>query len=405
MERLAFLNLYIVFFVALACAAQTPPASNNYQVPLREGLTIVRTFRSPKGEDYESITRVTQLAASTVKLTFSTDEAPFGEGNPAAALMGDCAANSGQGKPRKTRTVVRTVQRQDLETAHEYRQGFYLCGSGEESYPGSTAVGVSAAVLRELSAKGQTPLKVAVANPAAAFGSLVKGLLGGASKAVDDASILSGVLTRVERGTLPFKVLVNDEEVELPAVHAQERFGDEVMEFWILNDPANPLILRVSATNGSQFLQVIKLSYPSSAVASSASGASSRPTDAATSRIERDLAERGRTTVYGIYFDFASDHLKPESNLVLAEIAHVLQKNPGWSLAVDGHTDNVGGDPYNLDLSKRRATAVKQALMTQYRIDGRRLQTNGYGASRPKDTNETVEGRSRNRRVELVKTS
>jgi outer membrane protein OmpA-like peptidoglycan-associated protein len=320
-------------------------------------------------------------------------------------LLGDCATNPGQGKPRKTRTVVRTVQRQDLETAHEYRQGFYLCGSGEESYPGSTAFGVSAAVLRELNAKGQTPLKVAVANPAAAFGSLVKGLLGGASKAVDDASILSGVLTRVERGTLPFKVLVNDEEVELPAVHAQERFGDEVMEFWILNDPANPLILRVSATNGSQFLQVIKLSYPSSAGASSASGASSRPTDAATSRIERDLAERGRTTIYGIYFDFASDRLKPESNLVLAEIAHVLQKNPGWSLAVDGHTDNVGGDPYNLDLSKRRAAAVKQALVTQYRIDERRLQTNGYGASRPKDTNDTVEGRSRNRRVELVKTS
>jgi outer membrane protein OmpA-like peptidoglycan-associated protein len=88
---------------------------------------------------------------------------------------------------------------------------------------------------------------------------------------------------------------------------------------------------------------------------------------------------------------------------VLAEIARVVQQNPSWSLAVEGHTDNIGGDASNIDLSKRRAAAVKQALVARYRIDGQRLQTNGYGASRPKDTNDTIEGRARNRRVELVK--
>ena len=81
----------------------------------------------------------------------------------------------------------------------------------------------------------------------------------------------------------------------------------------------------------------------------------------------------------------------------------MLRKNPTWSLAVEGHTDSIGGAASNLELSKRRSAAVKQALTERYRIDRNRLQTNGYGygESRPKDTNDTFEGRARNRRVEL----
>ena len=202
--------------------------------------------------------------------------------------------------------------------------------------------------------------------------------------------MLSGVLTRVERGTVPFKVLVNDEPVELAAVHARGRLGGEAAEFWILDDPANPLALRWAIGDESQRLQVIKLSYPLG------------QTTTAT-RLERDLTQEGRAVVYGIYFDFASDHIKEESDAVLAEIARVLQQHPTWSLAVEGHTDNIGGDTDNLTLSRRRAAAVKQALVTRYKVDDKRLQTSGYGASRPKDTNQTLEGRARNRRVELVR--
>ena len=54
--------------------------------------------------------------------------------------------------------------------------------------------------------------------------------------------------------------------------------------------------------------------------------------------------------MYGIYFDFASDRIKEESEPVLSEIAKVLQQNPVWALSVEGHTDSIGGDPYNLDL-------------------------------------------------------
>jgi outer membrane protein OmpA-like peptidoglycan-associated protein len=70
---------------------------------------------------------------------------------------------------------------------------------------------------------------------------------------------------------------------------------------------------------------------------------------------------------------------------------------------VEGNTDNIGGDAYNLDLSKRRAAAVKEALVTQYHIAADRLSTNGFGASHPIETNDTLEGRARNRRVELTR--
>jgi outer membrane protein OmpA-like peptidoglycan-associated protein len=88
---------------------------------------------------------------------------------------------------------------------------------------------------------------------------------------------------------------------------------------------------------------------------------------------------------------------------VLKEIAQAMTDNPDWKLTVEGHTDNIGGNPYNLELSERRAAAVKQTLVSQYNIGADRLLTGGFGASRPIATNDTLEGRARNRRVELVR--
>jgi outer membrane protein OmpA-like peptidoglycan-associated protein len=121
----------------------------------------------------------------------------------------------------------------------------------------------------------------------------------------------------------------------------------------------------------------------------------------AASTIQQQLASTGKADVYGIYFDFASDRIKEESEPVLAEIARVLAGNPAWTLNVHGHTDNIGSDASNLDLSTRRAAAVKQALVARYKIAPARLSTGGFGESRPIETNDTLEGRARNRRVEL----
>jgi outer membrane protein OmpA-like peptidoglycan-associated protein len=80
-----------------------------------------------------------------------------------------------------------------------------------------------------------------------------------------------------------------------------------------------------------------------------------------------------------------------------------MRRNPDWKLSIEGHTDAVASDRYNLELSGRRAAAVKEALVGTFEIAGGRLTTAGYGESRPQDRNDTVEGRARNRRVELVR--
>ena len=109
----------------------------------------------------------------------------------------------------------------------------------------------------------------------------------------------------------------------------------------------------------SSQLQVIKITYP----------AQKKPTAAPTSS-EQYLQEKKKVEIYGIYFNFASDRLKPESTPVLQEIARVMQAHPDWKLSVGGHTDNIGGDAYNLDLSQRRTAAVKQALSNGVRHRG-----------------------------------
>jgi outer membrane protein OmpA-like peptidoglycan-associated protein len=115
------------------------------------------------------------------------------------------------------------------------------------------------------------------------------------------------------------------------------------------------------------------------------------------------LAEKKPVEIYGIYFDFASATIRPESEAVLSEIADILERNPDWTLNVDGHTDNIGGLAFNQQLSEQRAAAVKDALVTRYQIAPNRLLTRGYGLTRPVESNDTLAGRARNRRVELLR--
>ena len=107
--------------------------------------------------------------------------------------------------------------------------------------------------------------------------------------------------------------------------------------------------------------------------------------------------------VYDLYFDFNSETIREESEPTLREIAEVLRRNPDWQLSIEGHTDDVASDQYNLDLSARRAAAVKAALGSQFGIAGTRLTTAGFGESAPRIATTRVEGRARNRRVELVR--
>ena len=102
-----------------------------------------------------------------------------------------------------------------------------------------------------------------------------------------------------------------------------------------------------------------------------------------------------------IFFDFDKATIKPESYSILDRIVRELEKFKEYSLVISAHTDNVGTDQYNLDLSQRRAESVMEYLKNRDAIR-RVVEAKGYGESRPIDTNETDAGRARNRRVELV---
>ena len=101
-----------------------------------------------------------------------------------------------------------------------------------------------------------------------------------------------------------------------------------------------------------------------------------------------------------IKFKFNSDEILPVSHAILDDVAKVLESYPNMKIRVEGHTDSVGSEIYNLKLSKRRAAAVRSYLIG-VGIDGDRLTSVGLGESQPIDTNETEEGRANNRRVEF----
>jgi OmpA-OmpF porin, OOP family len=115
------------------------------------------------------------------------------------------------------------------------------------------------------------------------------------------------------------------------------------------------------------------------------------------------LESDGRVATQGIYFDTGSDQIRPESAPTLKEIAAMLTDHAELRLGIEGHTDNVGAAAANLDLSKRRAAAVKAYLVGTLHVDAARLEATGLGATKPAQPNTTPEGRQTNRRVELVK--
>jgi outer membrane protein OmpA-like peptidoglycan-associated protein len=115
------------------------------------------------------------------------------------------------------------------------------------------------------------------------------------------------------------------------------------------------------------------------------------------------LLAEGRWTTHGILFDVNSDRVKPESYGALKEISGVLGESADVKVQIVGHTDSDGDAAANLDLSKRRADAVRAVLMSQFKIDGARLTTDGKGETQPIDKNETPTGKANNRRVEFVK--
>jgi OOP family OmpA-OmpF porin len=115
------------------------------------------------------------------------------------------------------------------------------------------------------------------------------------------------------------------------------------------------------------------------------------------------LVEEGKFSTTGILFDVNSAKIKPESSGVLREIADVLKKFPDIKVKIIGHTDSDGTDAANLELSKKRAEAVKQSLVNESGIEAARLESDGKGEKEAVGDNKTREGKAQNRRVEFIK--
>lgn len=371
---------------AVALAASFAGAAERATVPLCAGLTIVTAISQPEG-DYESIKTVESIDGGLVRVRYSA-ERPEGF--------------AGTRRPVRKYTVSRVLPIADLESATLYLQQFHE--QAPSKVPGTTALGTSAAVLRALKAKGASELGI--------FGPLSGPLSADPQKhpSVYDYRV-TGTARRDAAGPATLPLLVNGAPLALPVVVARADFEGDKAEFLFLDDERNPLALRFRIGIGAvrprasagetrprdrDTLDVVKIAYRCAGPAA-AVGAPR------VSRIEEALEKAGRVEVYDLHFSFDSDAIRDESKPTLDEIGAVLRRHPEWKLSIEGHTDSIAGDQYNLDLSRRRASAVKRALTDGYGVDGARLATAGFGEGSPRDTNDTLEGRARNRRVELIR--
>lgn len=118
--------------------------------------------------------------------------------------------------------------------------------------------------------------------------------------------------------------------------------------------------------------------------------------------LAKQLAKDCHAALYGVLFDFNKSTLRPESDSVLQNVLTLLQKDSALTLEIQGHTDNVGDDAYNQTLSDARARSV-MAWLTSHGVAAARLSAKGFGKTKPVATNDTDEGRAKNRRVEIAR--
>ncbi len=117
----------------------------------------------------------------------------------------------------------------------------------------------------------------------------------------------------------------------------------------------------------------------------------------------RTLEKDGRVIVNGIFFDTGSYDIRADSQKALVQMSQLLKKHSGMKFAVVGHTDNVGDLAFNKQLSKKRAQSVAQKLIKEFGVKRTQLSYDGVGSLSPVTSNSDENGRSLNRRVELIK--
>ena len=122
-----------------------------------------------------------------------------------------------------------------------------------------------------------------------------------------------------------------------------------------------------------------------------------------TAALEKELAQTGSATVYGIHFDTDSAKLRSDSMPALKAVLGLVNNHPGSRWIIAGHTDNQGNADHNQALSENRSASVI-AWLKDHGVNSNQLERQGFGASRPVADNTTANGRALNRRVEVALT-
>jgi outer membrane protein OmpA-like peptidoglycan-associated protein len=342
--------------------AQTDPP----MIPLTPGLTFVLAVHAPKPAaagshiaqgDYEMVVTIAGVSPSGI------DESTRIE------------AVDESRKPIQV-TIRRRVLTADLANSRLQILGFHTDDPSEIA--GTTSLGPSMAIMRDLRTNARATYSV---------------------RNFKHLSTSTGTLTLAGSQPVPFPVLLNGQRVELPAlrVTGQLKYNDKVRpwEQYLLDHPQHPITLRFAhgaVDEGIPFKpetirEVVRIDFPA----------------LNDHTMEDALSKLCRVEVPGIYFDFDRATLNPQSTPALTAIADLLRRQPQWRLSIEGHTDNIGSDSYNQDLSTRRAAAVNAALVHDFAVVPERLSSAGFGERRPVEPNDTIAGRARNRRVELVR--
>jgi outer membrane protein OmpA-like peptidoglycan-associated protein len=348
-------GLGVLLVLATHSAAEADGAPH---IPLVPGLVGVYAAYLPEQSDKETMVSVRSADDQAVTLEIRTVD-PSNNGGEARGVA-----------------VTKVVRRVDLQRANRVVVTFHT--EDPEIFPGSTIGGISSDLLAQLKSGMEPPFILGIGE--GPFGSL------GARK------YYRGHLRRVEDDAAAIPVLLNGKRTTLPAIHTWGTLSvgrdSAAVELWWLNQPDNAMLLRGIFKGRSS--QLVRIDLPDSPKADldAASGLAS-----ATCRAE----------LHGIYFDTGSAVLLPQSIATITEIAEVLSAKPDWQITIEGHTDNTGTEMDNQRLSKQRAESVLKALIDQQELPASRFKAVGFGESRPVDTNDTVEGRAHNRRVELAR--
>jgi outer membrane protein OmpA-like peptidoglycan-associated protein len=359
LPRTASLALAVTAVVtASALDAQEKPP----RIPLAPGVVFVSALRFPDG-DRESLVTFERVSPEGVTHVWRYLE---------TRATGDTVR----------REIRAEVSAEDLASAPRW-----LDYQEPGRRPGYTTFSLSRAVYQRLESSGRSSFQIRSFERTGDANSPVV--------------VWRGTLTRLTTAPEPFPLLLNGRRVQVRVLRARGEFAYRgsapwTIEFWVLADSAQPVLLKVA--HGESVLQTTEV-----IVGEAAGGIAAGGEPAGVRLVERDLEAGCRAELPGIYFGFNSAALDPASDSTIASVAAMLARHPKWNVTIEGHTDSIGSAASNKTLSERRAVAVRDRLVSGHRVAGSRVTAVGFGASRPKEPNATIEGRARNRRVELVR--